>query len=347
MNFRSDNEAPVAPEIMEALARANAGFAHAYGEDPFSAELKQRFAEVFETQLEVFPVATGTAANALCIAQMTPRYGAALCHQDAHLYRDECGAPEFFSGGKLLPLPGADGKLDAATVAAKLETLGAHGDHESKPCALSVTQATEYGTVYRPEELRELKQTVEPYGLGMHMDGARLANAIAALDCSPAEVTWKAGVDMLSFGATKNGALAAEAVVVFKPDYAIELARCRKRAGHLFSKMRYISAQLNAYLADGLWLRLAQRANESARALAAGLAAAPEVELMQMPMANEVFARIPDPLATELQDAGFEFHRWPGSRDVYRLVTSFATDAAEVEKLIALAGAGTRDTATG
>jgi threonine aldolase len=339
MNFRSDNESPVAAEIMAALERANAGYAHAYGADRWTAGLNALFAEVFETEVEVFPVATGTAANSLCIAQMTPPYGSAYCHEGSHLYADECGAPEFYSGGKLVPLPGAQALITPATLRDALARTGYHGDHESRPSALSITQATELGTVYTPEAITELARTAHEAGLGMHMDGARLGNAVVALDCSPAQTTWRAGVDMLSFGATKNGALAAEAVVVFNRDYAEALGRRRKRGGHLFSKMRYISVQLETYLRDGLWLALARRANDAARLLAEGFEAA-GLELITPAQANEVFVKLPAGVAARMREAGFEFHPWPGTPDVYRFVTSHATDTGEVRRLVELAASG-------
>ncbi|MEM9058758.1 MAG: beta-eliminating lyase-related protein, partial [Pseudomonadota bacterium] len=246
-NFRSDNESPAAPAVLEALLEANAGSAHSYGDDPYTARLQATFAELFETDVQVWPLATGTAANALAIAQLCPPYGATFCHEHAHLHTDECGAPEFFAGGaKLLPLPGAHAKIDADELARVLASAGMLGDHESMPAALSLSQATEFGAVYSLDELKALTGLAREHGLRIHMDGARFANAVASLDSSPAEVTWRAGVDMLSFGATKNGAVMAEALLVFNRDLADQLGRRRKRAGHLLSKMRFVSAQLCA-----------------------------------------------------------------------------------------------------
>jgi threonine aldolase len=307
-NFNSDNEAGVAPEIVAAIARANAGMAHSYGEDALTARVRERLRTLFEApRMEVFPVVTGTAANALAIAQVTPPYGAVYCHEEAHVNTDECGAPELYSGGaKLIGLPGARAKIDPEVLARTLAYTGELGDHECLPCALSLSQATEHGAVYAREEVAELAGIAKRHGLRVHMDGARFANALVHAGCTPAELTWRAGVDLLSFGATKNGALMAEALLVFDPALATGLGRRRKRAGHLVSKMRFVSAQLDAYLEDDLWLRLARHANAAARSLAAGLAAIPGVEVLYPVEANEVFVRLSPVLARGLHEAGFE-----------------------------------------
>jgi len=338
MNFRSDNEAPVAPEIMAALARVNEGTAAAYGADAVSGGLERVFSALFETEVQVFPVATGTAANSLALAAMTPPFGAVYCHEEAHVALDECGAPEFYTGGaKVTGLPGADGKIDPESLAAAVDRAAAFGVHHVAPAAVSIAQATEAGTVYSVAETEALAAAAHGHGLALHMDGARFANAMATLGCTPAEATWRAGVDILSFGATKNGAMAAEAVVVFRPDLAASLARRRKRAGHLHCKMRYLSAQLEAYVADGLWLALAARANHTARRLADGLAALPGVGLVHPVEANEVFAVLTPAVNEGLIAEGFRFHPWPASENAVRLVTSFATDDAEVDALLATA----------
>jgi len=267
MNFRSDNVTGVAPEILAALAAANAGSAAAYGEDAVTKRLAQRFAALFEHAVEVFPVATGTAANALALATLVPSWGVIYCHEAAHIQVDECGAPEFFAGGaKLLPLAGDDAKLRPEVVE---RAIGGQGVvHHAQPAAISISEATEAGTLYRPEEIAALGALARRHGLALHMDGARFANAVAALGCSPAELSWRAGVDALSFGATKNGALAAEAVIFFDPAKVKGFAYRRKRGGHLLSKMRFLSAQLEAYLADDLWLANARHANAMAARLA-------------------------------------------------------------------------------
>ena len=342
-DFRSDNEAPAAPEIMAALAAANDGPAHAYGDDPWTGRLAGRFGAVFETELAVWPVATGTAANALAIAELAPPWGAVYCHPDAHANTDECGAPEFFSGGaKLVGVAGAHGKIDADRLARTLAATGAHGEHEALPSALSLTQATEAGAVYTPDEVAALAGAARRHGLGVHMDGARLGNALAHLGCAPADATWRAGVDILSFGATKNGALAAEAVIDFRPGANATLARRRKRGGHLWSKMRYLSAQLEACLEDGLWLRLAGRANAGAARLAAGLEALPGFALLHPVEANEAFVRAPSEAVAALRAAGFEFHSWPGADDAFRLVVPWCVEDAEIERFLACAAAAGR-----
>ncbi len=334
-NFRSDNEAPVAPEIMAALAEANRGPAHSYGDDGLTARLKDLFRDVFETDLAVFPLVSGTAANALAVAQATPSYGAVICHQDSHMHTEECGAPEFYSGGsKLFALGGKDGKLDAVGVRERIASAGQVGDHASKPTLLSLTQATEFGTVYSLEEIRDLAKAAHEAGMRIHMDGARLANAASSLGCSPAEMTWRAGVDMVSFGATKNGAMMAEALLVFDPGLANELGRRRKQAGHLISKMRFVSAQLEAYLADDLWLRLASHANLMARRMCEGLEEIGGVDLLYPVQSNEIFVRMDRVLCDGLRAAGFEFHGWPDRSGVYRLVTSFCTEEEEVESIL-------------
>jgi threonine aldolase len=335
IDLRSDNEAPVAPEILAAIEAANRGPAASYGDDPFSQRLQQTFGRLFETDLAVFPVLTGTAANALSLAQVVPPYGAAFCHEHAHLNTDECGAPEFFSGGaKLVLLGGAHGRIEVGSLVRAIEALAVHDDHQVKPAALSLSQSTESGTVYGLEEIRELTALARDADLRVHMDGARLANAVQRLGCSPADVTWRAGIDLLSFGATKNGALAAEAVVVFDRDLAEELGRRRKRAGHLVSKMRYVSAQLEAYVADDLWLRLAARANGAAAKLAEGLQAIDGVDLAHPVEANEIFAHIPPALAEGLEKAGIAFLPWTGGRDLYRLVTSYCTSDEVVARVL-------------
>jgi threonine aldolase len=252
----------------------------------------------------------------------------------AHVNTDECGAPEMFTGGaKLVGLPGDGGKLTPALLRATLEKAGVGVVHSVQPAALTLTQATEAGTVYTPGEVAALAEVARSYGLPVHMDGARFANALVRLGCSPAELTWKAGVDVLSFGATKNGALAAEAVVFFRPELAASFAFRRKRAGHLFSKMRFLSAQLDAYLTDDLWLRLARHANAMADRLAAGLTAIPGAALRDPVEANEIFIDLPEPVIAGLEQRGYAFYRWDGT--VIRLVTAWNTDAGDIDRMIA------------
>lgn len=337
VSFTSDNASGAAPEILRALAEANIGAAMPYGEDAITGRVAARLVEIFETKVAVFPVATGTAANSLALSVMVPPYGAVYCHETAHIQVDECGAPEFYTGGaKLVPLSGEHGKIDAQTLGAAIE--GAGNVHAVQPAALSITQASEAGTVYTPTEITDLAEVARGHDLGLHMDGARFANALVAGNHSPAELTWKAGVEALSFGATKNGALGAEAVVLFKPELAETFAYRRKRGGHLFSKMRFLSAQLEAYLRDDLWLRNARHANAMAARLGAGLAAIPGVTLCHPVEANEIFARMPEAMIAGLLGQGFVFYRWgPEARCEIRLVTSFETDPANVDAFLAAA----------
>jgi threonine aldolase len=341
-SFSSDNITPASPEVLDAILAANQGSLHAYGDDPHTERLTAIVAALFETEVTVYPVTTGTAANALALSVLTPPYGAVYCDATAHIATDECGAPEFYTGGaKIIGLPSADGKIVPEQLDEPLRLAAYFGVHHVRPTALSLTQSTEWGTVYTPAEVRALADKAHANGLGVHMDGARIANAIAHLDCTPAEITWKAGVDVLCLGATKNGALAAEAVIFFDSVRTAGFESRRKRAGHLWSKMRFLSAQLTAYLEHGLWLRNALHANAMALRLAAGLASIPGVRLVQPTQANELFVAMPDPLIEALLADGFEFYRWTApagvSDPVVRLVTSFCTTEADVDLLVATA----------
>lgn len=335
MNFCSDNVAGAAPEILAAIERANQGPSAAYGDDELSVRVAKKVADVFERETDVFFVTTGTAANALSLSVMTPPYGEIFCHPDAHIQVDECGAPEFFTGGaKLTPLPSSDGKIDPQDLEAAL-TAPDHGVHHVQAAALSITQASEAGTVYTPGEVRTLADLSHKHGLKVHMDGARFANALVSLGCSAAEITWKAGVDVLCFGASKNGALAAEAVVVFDKELAETFAFRRKRGGHLISKMRFLAAQFDAYLTDDLWINLARHANAATNQLTEGLKDVPGVTFMYTPQANEIFVELPEPVIAGLEADGFAFYRWPGDgAKAIRLVTAFNTRDEDVTAFI-------------
>lgn len=336
-NFASDNVSGAAPQIVAALAAAAAGTAMPYGADPWTARVEAALAEIFETAVAVFPVATGTAANALALAALTPPHGAIYCHRDAHAYIDECGAPEFYSGGgKMVALSGDDGKITAADLAAALADARPHGVHNVRPAALTVSQASEAGTVYRLEELSALAEVARAHGMAVHMDGARFANALVRLGVSPATATWRSGVDALSFGATKNGAMAAEAVIFFRLELAEEFGERRKRGGHLLSKQRFVSAQLDAYLSDDLWLRNARAANRAAARLAGGLAEIAGARLVHPVDANEVFIALPDAIIDALEADGFGFYRMGGA-GVIRLVASFNSSDDDVDALLAAA----------
>jgi threonine aldolase len=345
MNFASDNTAPASPEILAALQAVNEGAVPSYGADTITARLRERLAATFEHDLVAHPVATGTAANALALATLVHPYGAVICAEEAHIATDECGAPEFYTGGaKLITLPSADGKILPGQIEAVMARATDGGVHHVLPEAVSIAQATEWGTVYTPAEIAAIAAVCKRHGLKLHMDGARFANALVHEGCKPAALSWQAGVDVMSFGATKNGAMAAEAVLFFDPALAEGFERRRKRAGQLWSKLRYLSAQLDAYLDGGLWLRNAGHANAMATRLAQGLSTVPGVHLVQQVQANEVFAAMPDSLITALLAEGAYFYRWispagptvAGEPPVARLVTSFSTPAPEVEAFLAL-----------
>ncbi len=332
MRFYSDNTATACPQILAAITEANHGLAVAYGDDPWTQRLDAVLGGFFGAEVRAFAVATGTAANSLSLATLCPPYGAIYCHEEAHIATDECGAPGFFSGGaQLMPLPGAAGKL---TFEALRVALDAHpaSVHTVQPAALSLTQATELGTVYQPAEIAALSQLAHSRGLRVHLDGARFANAVAFLDCHPADVTWRAGVDVLSFGATKNGALTAEAVVFFDSDLVRDLELRRKRAGHLLSKSRYVAAQLLAYVETGVWKRNAERTNR----LAQDIGRAAGASLIHPVQANEVFVGLGVQRRQALRAAGFEFYDWGAeSAGEARFVVSWDQPDADVPALCA------------
>lgn len=344
MNFASDNTTGAAPQIIAALSAANEGALAGYGNDDLTKAVETRIQDLFETDASVFLVATGTAANSLALSVLTPPHGSVLCHWTSHVYEDECGAPEFFTGGaRLVPVDGPDGKLDLAD----LESKAAYGKgdvHMLQTSAVSVTQVTEMGTVYSLDELAAVSQVCKRHDLALHLDGARFANAMVALGCSPAEMSWRAGVDIVSFGATKNGALGVEAVVIFDKSLAELFAFKRKRAGHLFSKMRLLTAQMNAYLEEDLWLKNAGHANTMAAELYDGLKQVPGLEFPFSVDANMLFPKLPQGMTEALHKDGFHFYdnRWePG---ICRLVTAFNTRAEDVAAMIAAAHRHAGDT---
>jgi threonine aldolase len=306
LRFFSDNTGAASPEILAALAEANHGLVPAYGNDAWTLKLDDCLSTYFAAPVRAFPVATGTAANSLSIATLSPSYGVIFAHEEAHIANDECGAPGFFTAGAQISLIQApDGKVSPTALAAALD---AHpvSVHTTQPTVLALSQATELGTAYRPEELTAICKLAHDRGLKVQMDGARFANAVAFLDCHPGDVTWRAGVDLLSFGATKNGALTAEAVVFFDPDLVRDFELRRKQSGHLLSKSRYVSAQLLAYVETGLWLRNAQRTNGLAQQI--GHTAG---ELLMHPVeANEIFLALGQERKRALRQSGFEFYDW-------------------------------------
>jgi threonine aldolase len=330
LNFRSDNESPAAPEIMEAIVAANSGSAWSYGEDDYSQSLNQKFSELFETDTFVLPLSTGTAANSIALASATPPWGAVFCHQHAHVIEHECGAPEFFGGGlRLIGLSGEQGKIDPVGFSDKLTAMHSGGIHSYQAAALSLTQSTESGSVYQQDQIMALTGVAREEALAIHMDGARFANAVASLACAPADISWRAGIDMLSFGASKNGCFGAEALLFFnRPDLYDTALRLRKRSGHLLSKMRFVSAQLQAYVDDDLWLNYAQRANDKAAEFARLIDKHSELELAMPVETNQVFVNFNREHLEPLQQSGVRAFPWPGPGHLMRFVFS-CTDTDE------------------
>ncbi len=335
LNFRSDNESPAAPAILNALLEANQGTAWAYADDPWSKQLDTAFSELFETQTTVIPVSTGTIANSIALATVTPPWGSVYCHRSAHILNDESGAPEFLGNGlRLEPVDGPEGKFSAEDMEALVRSHEGHGIHSYLASAVSITQSTESGTIYAPGEIEAICSTAARHNMAAHMDGARFGNAIAHLGCHPADVTWRAGVQMLSFGASKNGCLAAEALLLFgKPELTETAQRLRKRSGHLLSKMRYVSAQLLAYIQDGLWLEMASHANDQAACFADAVKAHPAARLEYPVHANEVFVNWSVEGFELLEKAGVQFLTWPGRDDLARFVFSHCTSDEETHAL--------------
>jgi threonine aldolase len=347
MQFASDNWGPAAPEIIEAVVRANEGYAAPYGDDELMADVQLRVRDIFEApDAAVYLVATGTAANALALACLCPPWATIYCHEFSHVQEDECAAPEFFTGGsKLTPLSGEQAKISPESLVRALEASALNGVHTVQKGALSLTNTTEEGAVYSVSEMQALCDLANEHGIGVHLDGARFANALVTQGCTPAEATWKAGVDVLSFGGTKNGLLGVEAVVLFNPDLAWEFELRRKRGGHLFSKHRYLSAQMQAYLRDDLWLRLARQANRAAARLAEGISRISEAHLVNPVDANMVFASWPRAMHVKAQAAGARYHLWPHGQSPdgpgdeplsARLVCDWSTSDADIDRFLDL-----------
>ncbi len=350
MFFKSDNSLGVPDVMFDAMRSANEGPVTAYGNDPWTEKVNQMFCDLFEREVAVFMVSTGTAANALSLAACTPPWGAVICHQESHIMVDECGATEFYSGGaKLMGVWGENGKLTPAAVTDALYYSEPGNEHYVQPAALSLTQVTEVGSIYSLDEIGALSELAKSRGFKVHMDGARFANACVALDCSAAEMTWKSGVDVLSFGATKNGAIAAEAVVLFDLELAEQLNYRRMRGGHLLSKSRFPAAQLIACLQDDLWRKNAEHANAMSWRLAQGLYGNHNLRHAFNVDANLQFIIMKTHVHEWLQSAGAHYYLWPGKgpqgeyakqKDevIARLVCGFSTTAEEVDEFIAVAG---------
>lgn len=343
-NFASDNVTPACPEVVEAILQAGTGCVGSYGDDDLSGALNGRFGKVFGADVAVFPIVPGTAANSLALSALTAPYGSIVCDQSAHINNDEGGAPEFFThGAKLVSIPSDDGRMDAAALEVVLKANRQSGILAPPIQALSLTQANEWGLTYAPDALKALAGLAHDHDLAVHLDGARLSNAVAHLGCEPADVTWRAGIDVLTFGGTKCGALAAEAVVFFLNDRtaapARDFLRRVKRSGHLWSKQRFLSAQLLALLDDNVWLKNGAQANAMAQRLAQGLHRHIGAHLPYETHGNEVFVILPEPVVRDLEAAGYGFYRWPTPEGVsgtlIRLVTSFYTRPQDVDALLA------------
>jgi threonine aldolase len=333
IKFASDNVAGACPEVLDAIIKANEGDSTPYGNDEWSTNLQNKFSEIFEKDVIVYPTASGTAANALALSAMTPVFGNIYCHKLSHINTDECGAPEFYTGGaKLVTLKGVNGKITPEELS---ENVGGVGIvHHTQPSVVSITQLCETGEAYKLDEISAISETAHKHNLKMHMDGARFANALVSLGATPAEMTWKSGIDVLSFGATKNGCIAAEAIIFFKPELVGNLPFLMKRSGHLLSKMRFVSAQLDAYISNDVWLRNAKHANKMGKKLSEGLNLNLNIELAYPTHANEIFAKFPRPIIKHLNSEGYKMNEEELDGKEVRLVAAWNTESSDVEQLL-------------
>lgn len=344
MNFASDNTGPVHPNVMAALIAANTGYALPYGGDDLTAQTIQNIRDLFEApDAAVFLVSLGTAANSLILATLSQPWETVFCHTVAHIHEDECNAPEFYSGGtKLTLVPGPEAKMTAENLRRSIlaeETRGVHGPQRGP---VSLTQATERGTIYSLKEIQEISAAAKEFGLPVHMDGARFANAVQSLGCSAAEMTWKSGVDAVTFGGTKNGLMAVEAVIFFNPKHAWEFELRRKRGAHLFSKHRFLAAQMQSYLAGDLWLDMAKKSNDGSARLVQGLKQIPEVQIDFEPQANIIFAHWARAAHQRLHAAGAQYYVMAGDHTTgpsdellpARLVTDWSTTPENIDKFL-------------
>jgi len=333
VKFASDNVAGACPEVLDAILKANEGDKAPYGNDEISKSLQDKFSEIFEKEVIVFPTCSGTAANALALSTMTPSFGNIYCHKLSHINVDECGAPEFYTGGaKLVNLNGVNGKIIAEELNKSISGKGIV--HHTQPSSVSITQLCETGEAYKLDEIKKISEIAHKHKLNMHMDGARFANALVSLGCSPAEMTWKSGIDVLSFGATKNGCLAAEAIIFFKPELVGNLPYLTKRAGHLISKMSFVSAQLDAYISNEVWLRNAKHANAMGKKFSQGLEKHKNIKLAYPTDANEIFVKIPKDIIDQLNSEGYKINdeEWDGN--AVRLVTAWNTHPSDIETFL-------------
>jgi len=342
LDFGSENTSPVHPAFVAAVSAANEGFATNFEDEPWTRRALDSLREFFEhDSLEAFTVSTGTAANAIALGAMVPPYGTILCHWDAHIETDECGAPEMFSfGARQVPLAGDHGRLSPAALSKHLSQARIGVVHSLQPAAVSLTNLTEAGTAYTPDQIEELTGIARRYALGVHMDGARFANAAASVGASPAELSWKSGVDVLTLGTTKSGSFGVETIISFTPKYRTPLSFLRKRSGHLAPKTRFLAAQLQAYMDDGLWLRNAVHANRMASLLASGFKRLPSASLVHPVDGNQVFVSLPARIVDAISSVGCKFQRdWRPEPLHHRFVCSWATTPEQVKELLAIAEA--------
>ncbi len=342
MIFTSDNWAGAHPAVSEALTRHAAGFSSAYGTGDLDRQVEATFNQIFEREVAVFFVSTGTAANSIALASVSKPGGVAFCHNQAHVIEDECGAPEFFSQLRLAPVDGPDGKMIPEALRAQIARYPADFVHHGQPAAVTITQATEIGTVYTHDEISAIAAVAREKNLPLHMDGARFANAMVTLNSTPAQMTVDRGVDIVSFGATKNGCWCAEAIVFFDPEMARQVPFIRKRGAQLFSKSRFIAAQFAAYLENGLWLELAAHSNAMADRLRGAIRSSSKARLAWDGQTNEVFAILPSAISATAQEKGARYYDWPVPKGMdgapgpgetlIRLVTSFATSETDVDR---------------
>ena len=333
VKFASDNVTGACPEVLDAILKANDGDRTPYGNDQISNDLQKKFSEIFEKDVIVFPTASGTAANALALSTMTPSFGNIYCHKLSHINVDECGAPEFYTGGaKLVNLNGTNGKITAEELNKSI--VGKGVVHHTQPSSVSITQLCETGETYKIDEIKKISEIAHEHKLNIHMDGARFANALVSLNCSPAEMTWKSGIDVLSFGATKNGCFAAEAIIFFKTELVGNLPFLMKRAGHLLSKMSFVSVQLDAYISNGVWLKNAKHANAMGKKLSQGLDEHKNIKLAYQTDANEVFVKMPKDIINQLNSEGYTINddEWEGN--AVRLVTAWNTDPSDIDTFL-------------
>ena len=334
INLRSDNESKVFPEILNYINKINNTTSKAYGEDAITEKAKSLLCNFFETELKVFFLVSGTAANSICLATICPPFGSIICSEDAHINLDECGAPEFFSGGaKLIPIKTSNGLLSIENITSKINSMGSHGVHEMLPSAISITQTSELGTVYQLKHIKHISNIAKKNKLMLHMDGARFANACAFLKCTPSEMTWKSGVDILSLGATKNGALSCELVVVFNKSLYANVDRRQKRAGHLLSKQKFIAAQIIKWIENDKWIKAASKANNFAKKIGNILKNNKKINVIYPIESNMIFLELSLESELNLKKSNVEFYNWPSNNNTLRFVTSWNFKNKEINIL--------------